>query len=158
MAEAKHLADGHRCPSLLLDIHGQGEQKTTIFRGTLKGQTVKNLVSAFGNEALIGAHSILGYLEAMYSYRVCPSCADTSTLENEEQFFGGYTVQVLTYSLSVLYSIYFQAHGSHNTDGIDAIQLELGTDLRCQSKQSISLASRLAEASMHFFYHYGVTG
>jgi N-formylglutamate amidohydrolase len=99
---------------LLLDIHGQGVDEKAIYRGTSNRLTVKNLLKTYGEEALSGSNSILGSLEAM-GHRVFPPSARMHNASEDSRFRGGYTVRT---------------YGSHQEDGIDAIQLEFGIDLR----------------------------
>lgn len=99
---------------LLLDIHGQGEQAATIYRGTDNGKSVSQLHQQFGAAALTGAKSILGQLAAR-GYKVLPDLAGS---ERESRYTGGYTTRT---------------YGSHQGTKIDAIQLELGSDLRAKA-------------------------
>lgn len=117
--EAYHYALGEACRrvravwgrGLLLDIHGQGGQVETIYRGTYNGKTVSLLTERFGRQALAGARSIFGYLERK-GYRVSPAANST---DEEGRYVGGFIVQT---------------YGSHRGTGIDAIQMEFGTSLR----------------------------
>ncbi|MFO0807138.1 MAG: hypothetical protein U0746_00780 [Gemmataceae bacterium] len=97
---------------ILLDIHGQAAFKDSICRGTQNGKTVKLLTDRFGKPAISGKDSLLGHLQA-HGYVVRPS-GDSDGPE-EPKFNGGYIVGT---------------YGSHTGSGIDAIQLEFGTDLR----------------------------
>lgn len=99
---------------LLLDIHGQGEQAATIYRGTDNGKSVSQLHQQFGATAITGPKSILGYL-ASRGYKVLPDLAGS---ERETRYTGGYTTRT---------------YGSHRGTKIDAIQLELGSDLRAKA-------------------------
>ena len=101
-----------RFPSgaLLMDVHGQGQERKVIFRGTRGGLTTRALTTREGAEALLGPRSLIGELAAR-GYRVQPA-ADGSTLEEDRRFNGGYTV--------------FH-YGSQHPKGIDAIQLEFGS-------------------------------
>lgn len=120
--EAYHDALMHACVQvrrkwgrgLLLDIHGQGAEPETIFRGTDNGKSVSALRRSFGEEALTGAKSILGQME-LRGYKVAPSSAGD---QREKRYMGGYTTRT---------------YGSHSGTGIDAIQLELGTSLRSRA-------------------------
>lgn len=92
---------------LLLDIHGQGAEAETIFRGTDNGKSVSALQRRFGKEALHGPKSIVGQLAAK-GYKILPDGAGDG---REHRYSGGYTTR--TYGTK-----------------IDAIQLEFGTNLR----------------------------
>lgn len=98
---------------LLIDIHGQGSDFNTIFRGTQDKITVTSLLAQYGEDALTGPSSIMGILSAK-GYTLFPSVLDNHTIEHAS-FNGGFTVG---------------CYGSHNEDGIDAIQLEFGKSFR----------------------------
>jgi N-formylglutamate amidohydrolase len=98
---------------LLLDIHGQAAEANVIFRGTMHGKSVTDLVQRFGRQAMTGRHSILGQL-ALSGYKILP---EPSVNDRESRYSGGHTVQ--TYC-------------SHRATRIDAIQLEFGTRLRAR--------------------------
>lgn len=98
---------------LLLDIHGQGAESDTIFRGTDNGKSVTALQRRFGREALTGPKSILGQL-ALKGYRIEPGGVGN---DRERRYTGGYTTRT---------------YGSYRGTGIDAIQLEFGTNLRAR--------------------------
>jgi N-formylglutamate amidohydrolase len=115
---------------LLIDIHGQSARPAQIIRGTVNGETVRNLLERHGLEAVIGPQSVFGRLDAL-GYEVEPPVREaTRSPKDEELFIGGYIVR---------------AYGSHRSDGIDAIQIELGRDLR-ESNVRRKLARDLAEA------------
>lgn len=119
---------------LLLDIHGQGAEVQTIFRGTDNGRSVSALERLFGHEALAGDKSILGQMAAK-GYAIVPSVARR---ERERRYTGGYTTQT---------------YGSHRGTGIDAIQLELGTSLRSRANLART-AEDLAQAIAVFARSY----
>jgi N-formylglutamate amidohydrolase len=111
---------------LLLDIHGQGAEGGVIYRGTNNGRSVKSLMQRFGAEALNGPKSILGQLHGM-GYHIMPP---GKSVQRESQYAGGYIVQT---------------YGSHRPQGIDAIQLELGAQLRSRTNLERT-AAHLADA------------
>ena len=96
---------------LLLDIHGQSTNASAIYRGTASGRTVRQLLQRAGEPAFLGASSVLGQLSAS-GIPILPSLnlTDPETILN-----GGYIVNT---------------YGSHHANGVDAIQLEFGTNLR----------------------------
>jgi N-formylglutamate amidohydrolase len=96
---------------LLLDIHGQGMERDTIFRGTDNGSSVVALGRKH-RASVTGATSILGQMAAR-GYRVEPAGE-----HRERRYAGGYTTRT---------------YGSHRDGGIDAIQLEFGTNLRAKA-------------------------
>ena len=111
---------------LLLDIHGQAAEADVIFRGTSQGKSVAYLLQSFGQQALTGPQSLLGQL-AVRGYRIMPAGN-----EPESRYVGGYTTQT---------------YGSHRTTGIDAIQLEFGSQLRARDnldKTAADLAAAIA--------------
>jgi len=102
---------------LLVDIHGQSAYPDTIFRGTRNTKTLQDLLKVAGEDAVIGAESILGVLHK-YGYRVFPSL--TSITEQEHRSYdGGFTVYT---------------YGSHCKQGINAVQLEFGSQLRTKDQ------------------------
>lgn len=115
---------------LLLDIHGQAAERDAIFRGTDNGRSVAAMQQKHGSEALVGPRSIFGQL-ALKGYRILP---DNAGNERERRYTGGYTTRT---------------YGSHRGTQIDAIQLELGTDLRAR-KSLERTTSDLAEAVANF--------
>ena len=111
---------------LLLDIHGQGAEADTIFRGTDNGKSVSAMEQRFGREALIGSKSILGQL-ASKGYKIEPGGAP---YDRERRYTGGYTTRT---------------YGSYRGSRIDAIQLEFGSNLRSRNNLERT-AEDLAEA------------
>jgi N-formylglutamate amidohydrolase len=97
---------------LLLDLHGQGAERDTIFRGTDNGSSVAALVQRFGRESVTGPQSILGQMTSR-GYKVEPAID-----AREARYTGGYTTRT---------------YGSHRRGGVDAIQIELGTNLRAKN-------------------------
>jgi len=116
---------------LLLDIHGQGTEPETIFRGTNNGRSIASLRRRFGAAAVSGPKSILGHLAAK-GYRIEPSD------DHERRYTGGYTTQ---------------SYGSHRDTEIDAIQLEFGSALR-RSANLERTASDFAKAIEIFAGEY----
>jgi N-formylglutamate amidohydrolase len=119
---------------LLLDIHGQGAEAEAIYRGTGNGKTVLSLTQRFGTEAITGPKSIFSQLELM-GYKILPSAKES---HREERYVGGYIVQT---------------YGSHRGCGVDAIQLEIGTNLRVRANLQRT-ATDLAEAIAVFTREY----
>jgi N-formylglutamate amidohydrolase len=99
---------------LLLDIHGQGQMKDTVIRGTKDGKTVSLLVQRYGEKAHVGPNSFFGLMNAN-GFKVFPE-----KLADKEfaSLSGGNIVQT---------------YGSGDY-GIDAIQLEFGGDYRDKAK------------------------
>ncbi|MDZ4685693.1 MAG: hypothetical protein SH850_11560 [Planctomycetaceae bacterium] len=119
---------------LLLDLHGQGTAKDTVFRGTKHGQTVTLLRERFGEPAHTGDESLWGSLKSR-GWKVHPDPHDG---KEQSGFTGGYIVQT---------------YGSHQGFGIDAIQLEFGADYRnaeARAKTAAALADALAEYAQRY--------
>jgi N-formylglutamate amidohydrolase len=120
---------------LLVDIHGQGVEPNTIFRGTASGQSVKHLVDRHGLDALVGAKSLFGVLNQK---GVVIHPAMGSKDREDRRFNGGYIVQT---------------YGSADGGNFDAIQLEIGGNLR-QAVKLDSTAEAIAEAITIFAQSY----
>lgn len=96
---------------LLIDIHGQGSSAETVYRGTSNGLTVTGLRKQFGEEFHAGQNCLLALLKKR-DWKVHPDPFDG---KEQAGFTGGHIVRT---------------YGSHRSDGIDAIQLELGGNYR----------------------------
>jgi N-formylglutamate amidohydrolase len=94
---------------ILVDIHGQGADTATVFRGTQNLKTVASL----SDDTLFGTKSFLGTLEKS-DVKVFPDTSHGHDKENPN-FNGGYTVQT---------------YGLNHSEGITAIQLEFGASYR----------------------------
>jgi N-formylglutamate amidohydrolase len=114
----------------LLDIHGQGSEDQTIFRGTGNGSSTAALLREFGHQALTGEKSIFSCLERK-KYTIAP---ESSGAGIEQRYIGGYTTQT---------------YGSDRGTGIDAIQLEFGSVFRARANLDRT-ATDLAEAIVLF--------
>ncbi len=124
---------------LLLDIHGQGDFRDTICRGTRNGKTVTLLKDRDGWGALTGKRSVLGHLQRM-GYKVLPSCDADEKTKEEPKYNGGHIVDT---------------YGSHTGYAIDAIQLEFGSELREKQKDRYAeTAKDLATAVAVFHDEY----
>jgi N-formylglutamate amidohydrolase len=122
---------------LLLDIHGQGEFKNAICRGTRNGKTVTLLRDRDGWQAVTGKRSVLGYLQRG-GYEVLPDCNEGDKVKEVAKFNGGFIIDT---------------YGSHTGHAIDAIQLEFGTALREKDRCSRT-AKDLATAVAVFYEEY----
>lgn len=119
---------------LLLDLHGQGMAKDTVFRGTQNGKTVTLLRERFGEAAHVGETSLFGRLK-LHGWKVHP---DPFAGREQSGYLGGYIVQT---------------YGSHQGFGIDAIQLEFGADFRAKvarEKTALTLTNAIAEYATSF--------
>jgi len=124
---------------LLLDIHGQSAQPSDILRGTKDGLTTTKLIDVFGADpSLNGPNSILGSLAALGDSVDPDASIPFSSQVEVPAFNGGNTVQ---------------AYGSHQVNGIDAIQLEFGINFRSGTAWQASAAD-LAIAMNNFHQAY----
>jgi hypothetical protein len=112
---------------LVLDIHGQGSARDTVFRGTQNGRTDAMLVKLFGEKVHAGPQSLAGLIAAR-GINIQP----TDASREKEGLTGGYIVV---------------AYGRR--EGIGAVQLEFGADFR--AKENIaSVAEKLADGIVDF--------
>ena len=122
--------------AILVDIHGQGVDANTIYRGTNNRKNVTRLVNRNGEAALTGPESILGIL-SQKGYSIFPRNNEPQTPE-KSIFSGGFIVR---------------NYGSNNANGIDAIQLENGWALR-RGQGVARFARDLANAIAGFYGEY----
>lgn len=120
---------------ILLDIHGQAAEPLAIFRGTQNGKTTNHLVRRFGRETLIGETSLFGQL-AKQGLHVIPAVGASD--DEHPSYDGGYIVNT---------------YGSRQSGTVDAIQLELGRQLRSPSVHA-ETAGKLASAIAAFAKDY----
>jgi N-formylglutamate amidohydrolase len=120
--------------ALLLDIHGQGDDRNVVHRGTRNGATVEKLLQKYGAAALVGPNSIFGFLQSK-GVSVYPPNTPLNDPPEDRRFNGGHTV--FTY-------------GAKNPDLVDAIQLEVGTYLRTDS----AFIDNLADGIVLFYKNY----
>ena len=121
---------------MMIDLHGQARDAASIFRGTGNGVTVLRLLQKKGENAFTGTNSILGQLAQM-GYNVIPNNTPPGKPPEDRSYNGGFTVRT---------------YGSHKDDGIDAIQLELGSQLRRANRKKF--AKNLAQAIYAFQQQY----
>lgn len=112
---------------LVLDIHGQAAELDTIIRGTQNGKTTAHLIERFGRDSLTGKSSLFGQI-ADHGLAITPP-VDSQKKENPA-YDGGHIV--ITY-------------GSMKGGTVDAIQLELGRNLR-RPEAATETAKKLAAA------------
>lgn len=120
---------------LLLDVHGQAAEPKAVIRGTRNGSTTKHLVLRFGREALIGETSLFGRL-AKQGFPVIPEVGSSD--DEHPAYDGGHIVAT---------------YGSRQSGTLDAIQLELGRELR-SPRNNDDTAKRLANAITAFANDY----
>lgn len=112
---------------LLIDVHGQGSARDTVFRGTHNGATDAMLVKLFGQKVHSGPQSLAGLLNA----RGIPMKPSDTSAETRG-FTGGHIVQT---------------YGKH--EGIGAVQFEFGMDFR--TKDAIAdAAEKVADGVADF--------
>jgi N-formylglutamate amidohydrolase len=120
---------------LLIDVHGQSKMRVAMVRGTLNGRTITRLLARSGASAMIGPAGLFGQLEAQ-GFVVFPANAVPIGGTSEDPGFnGGHTVA---------------RYGSHLPDGIDAVQLEIGADLR-RRKELSKTGERVGRAVSAFY-------
>lgn len=124
--------------ALLVDLHGQNKEPDTLIRGTRNGKTVTALLARAGSEALVGSKSIFGALGDA-GYRTDPPRGAKATAKENRALDGGFIVAT---------------YGSHNADGVDAIQVEVGRELRHDPAPRKKLARDLAAAIATFYRAY----
>ncbi len=140
--EQYHGALKHACQAihdrwlhgLLLDIHGQAAEPDKIIRGTANGDTVRSLAQRHSRAAVIGPRSLFGALREA-GIGVLPQL---DTDDREVKFNGGYIVRT---------------YGSHREGGLDAFQLELGSDFRRKARLN-QTAQMIATAMKTHCTHY----
>ena len=132
LAEARRDVARRWGSGLLLDVHGQRAAPDAIYRGTQNGRTTNHLVGKFGRDALTGRGSLFGQIAAQ-GIRVIPPAESE---DRETKYQGGYIVV---------------EHGSASGGSIDAIQLELGRQLRSAKAKT---AEQLANAIVAYSADY----
>jgi N-formylglutamate amidohydrolase len=118
--------------ALMIDLHGQARDAESIFRGTGNGVTVLRLIENHGEKAFTGTNSLLGQL-AISGHAIVPPNTPPGKPPEDRSYNGGFTVRT---------------YGSHKEEGIDAIQLELGSRLRRTDRKQF--AQDLARAILAF--------
>ena len=118
---------------ILLDVHGQGKYPDALLRGTQNGKTVVLLRQRHGYAAVAGKNSLLGRFERTGN-KVLPRSDAGERAKEETGFTGGFTVA---------------NYGSHTGYGIDAIQLEVGSNYRMPDNLQ-KTARDLADATVAF--------
>jgi len=101
--------------ALLVDVHGQSKQPGVIMRGTRNGRAVSSLVARSGIAAVIGRDGIFGQLEA-HGFAIFPANdVPLNGTAEDAGLNGGFTVLI---------------YGAQSGRGIDAVQLEFGSNYR----------------------------
>jgi N-formylglutamate amidohydrolase len=120
---------------LLVDVHGQKKNPEALMRGTQNGRSIARLLARAGAPAMTGLNGLFGQLEAD-GFEVFPAndVPPDGTSENGG-FNGGYTLT---------------AYGSHNADGIDAVQMEFGS--RYRRRDTVDTAAAAAAKAIVAFY------
>jgi N-formylglutamate amidohydrolase len=120
---------------LLLDVHGERDVPGVLMRGTENGRTIKHLLHCAGTPAVTGTKGLFGQFEAN-GFKVFPSnrLPIGGTSENGG-LNGGYTVAL---------------YGSHTANGIDAVQVEFGSDYR--QKATLDQSAKDAAKAIVVFY------
>ena len=135
LADARAKVIARWGTGILLDIHGQAAEPDTIIRGTRNGRTITHLIEKFNRDSLISESSLFGHLSAQ-GLAVHPPV--NSTRNEQTSYSGGYIVGT---------------YGSVKGGALDAIQLELGRNLRRPTVNS-ETAKKLATAILNFSSQY----
>ena len=120
---------------LVVDIHGQSKTPDGIYRGTVDGESVKQLVAERGRAALTGEKSLFGRFEKL-GYKVLPGNNDRDQVEH---FYNGGHIT--------------RSYGSDRVTDSDAIQVEFGDNFR-KASQLDKTSADLAEALTVFAKEY----
>jgi N-formylglutamate amidohydrolase len=123
--------------AMLFDVHGQAAYPDSILRGTRHGAAVKSLLARAGASAVTGPDSVFGRFAAM-GYRIAPSNDLPPDTRETPRYTGGYTVAL---------------YGAAHAQGIDAMQLEFGRNLRDHAVVA-KTAADTASAIAAFYEHY----
>ncbi|PAJ76307.1 hypothetical protein CJF42_00490 [Pseudoalteromonas sp. NBT06-2] len=126
---------------ILLDIHGQAQKPSEIIRGTRNGISVENLIATHGWNAVVGNYGFFGLLEEQ-GFNVEPSNQQIPTITTpapEGSLSGGTTVKF---------------NGSHNILGLDAIQFEIGSDIRFSESLRNSFTDNMSDNINTFMSYY----
>lgn len=126
-----------RGPGLLVDIHGQARDADTLFRGTRNRKTVARLVERHAMDALTAPAGLFGSLQAA-GYRIFPA-HDAPDAPEERAFGGGFIVAT---------------YGSHQRDGIDAVQIEIGSGIRKDPARRERFTRDLSDAIAGLYERY----
>jgi N-formylglutamate amidohydrolase len=108
---------------LVIDIHGQGSSRSTVYRGTKNGLSTATMRDRFGPGVHNGPESLIGRLAAR-GWTVHPEAGG----REQAGFTGGYITQ--TYGAREM--------------GTDAVQLEFGADFRSTPAARTAAAPILA--------------
>lgn len=124
--------------ALLVDLHGQARDPEVLHRGTRNGETVRRMLDTFGIEALTGPDSVLGGLKKA-GFSLFPDNTPPGEPKESPFFNGGYTVGT---------------YGSSHPDGIDALQIEIGSAIRKDPARRAGLARALGDAIAAYARRY----
>ncbi len=117
----------------MLDIHGQSRYQDEMIRGTRNNQTIQILLERYGKDATESENGFY-YSLRQAGYDVHPKVG-----EREEYYIGGFTLK---------------RYGSHQKNGIDALQIELNREIRFDDGLRNKVASDIAEAIKVFQQAY----
>ena len=126
---------------VLLDIHGQAQQPDKIIRGTRNGISVQNLVAEHGWDSIVGGNGFFGLL-SQQGFTVEPENSHIPTTSDptpEGALSGGTTLK---------------HNGSHNLLGLDAIQFEIGSNIRFSESQREYFSDNMADNINTFMTNY----
>jgi hypothetical protein len=117
----------------MVDIHGQSRFPYDIIRGTRHKETIKQLIARYNNDVTEADQGLYRLLRQQ-GYAIQPKLG-----EEEVHYYGGFTLDT---------------YGSHNADGIDALQLEIGRDIRLNESKRMQFIAHLTNAITLFYRRY----
>ena len=135
LAQARDAVNRDFGKGIIIDIHGQGAERNTIFRGTQNRSTVKTLLQTHGEPGFSGDKSVLGFL-LKRGYTVKP--APSENVPEDPRYNGGYITAT---------------YGSKSGGTIDGIQLEFGAVPRSPDQYK-KTANDLADALINYSEAY----
>jgi len=121
----------------MLDVHGQSKYDYDILRGTRNKQTIKKLIQRFSRDVTEEEEGFFTILrEKGYDFH-------PKRKKKERFYYGGFTLK---------------QYGSHLANGIDALQVEIGRNIRINKLQRDEMAEDIAEAISRFYQRYYTIG
>lgn len=119
----------------MLDVHGQSKYDYEILRGTRNKETIDQLIQRFGTDVSEEKNGFFTVLrEKKYDIHPKPN-------KRERYYYGGFTLR---------------QYGSHLSNGIDAMQVEIGRAIRKNKERREKMAVDIAEAITRFYQTYYV--
>lgn len=119
---------------LLIDIHGQSAELGDLYFGDRNGLTIQSLTKQYGTDILKNEHGLVHQLtQKKYDTYPRPGYPTPASV------FGGYTIRT---------------YGSHNSDGIDAEQIEIHYRIRSDANKRKKFIDDFSECLIAFIEEY----